>query len=107
VEANKRSRMMSANISDPLGDKDSVAPSQADTLVDRDDCVGLSTATGRPLPNHKPSALKSMAFNFVSQAPQLLPVKYTDDSIIPVPVLVAKTETDEEGAKAEYVSTFV
>jgi hypothetical protein len=43
------------------------------------------TATGGPMPTYRPSAYVSM--NMYS-APQHLPQKYTDESIIPVVVLV-------------------
>lgn len=46
----------------------------------------------------KPSGLANMpgGVGFTPQAPQFLPVKFNDDSIIPVPVLMAKSEAKGE-----------
>ena len=68
-------------------DTASVAPSQAETLVDDADLQHF-TATGRPMPPYNPSGWANLSGAFVAQAPQHLPYKYTDDSLIPVPVIM-------------------
>lgn len=76
----------------------SVAGSQADTLVSQDDPTLRFTATGRPMRADKPSGLANMpgGMGFTPVAPQFLPVKFNDDNIIPVPVLVARGEAQAE-----------
>jgi len=69
----------------------SIAPSQADTLVD-DDAGQRFTATGRPMPAYKPSAWGNMTDGFVAQAPQYMPHKFTDDSLIHVTVILKSEE---------------
>ncbi|KAL8663692.1 MAG: hypothetical protein Q9202_003638 [Teloschistes flavicans] len=44
------------------------------------------TATGRPMPAYAPSALANMSADPLSQAPQFLPQKFTDDSILTIPI---------------------
>ena len=79
---------------DLSADAVSMAPSQADTLVD-DDASQRFTATGRPMPAYKPSAWGNMTDGFVAQAPQHLPHQFTDDSIIPVTVILKSEEVSE------------
>jgi hypothetical protein len=56
------------------------------------------TATGRPIPAFKASALQSMGGDMYS-LPQLLPKQYTDDSIIPAIVTNVIPEEKPEGEK--------
>jgi len=51
-----------------------------------EDSIMRFTATGRPMPGFKASNLQSMGGDMFS-LPQLLPKRYTDDSIIPVIVV--------------------
>jgi hypothetical protein len=50
---------------------------------DETDAIQRFTATGKPMPTYKPSALVNLG---MYGAPQYLPQRYTDDSIIPVVV---------------------
>ena len=68
-------------------DAASIAPSQAETLVE-DGGMERFTATGRPMPPYKPSAWANMSGSFVANSPQHLPYKFTDDSLVPVPVIM-------------------
>ncbi len=72
----------------------SIASSQAETLVD-DDATQRFTATGRPMPAYKPTAWGNMTVGFAAQVPQHLPHRFTDDSIIPVPVMLKSEEEPE------------
>jgi len=83
-------------------DTASIAPSQAETLVDGD-YTERFTATGRPMPAYKPSAWANMSGGFVANAPQHMPHKFTDDSIMPVPVMLKAVD----GAPQKRTSSFV
>jgi len=87
----QESKSGSANIN---ADTVSIAPSQAETLVD-DDATQRFTATGRPMPAYKPTAWGNMTDGFTAQAPQHLPHMFTDDSIIPVTVILKSEESPE------------
>jgi len=69
-----------------------------------EDSIMRFTATGRPMPGFKASNLQSMAGDMFS-LPQLLPKRYTDDSIIPVivvdviPAKKAEVSLEEEAKK--------
>ena len=75
-------------------DTASIAPSQADTLVDDSDLQRF-TATGRPIPAYKSSAWANMSGGFVAAAPQHMPYKFTDDSLIPVPVIMGEAPGED------------
>ncbi|KAI9753452.1 MAG: hypothetical protein M1835_000991 [Candelina submexicana] len=83
--------------SDTTVETASVAPSEATTLVpDQNDGMQRFTATGRPMPNYNPSALASGFYGpFGGEAVQHLPSKFTDDSIIHVPIPVDESSTSE------------
>jgi hypothetical protein len=63
---------------------------QASTLDD--DAKLRFTATGRPMPTFKPSAMANMSGSMYI-APQHLPQRYTDESIIPVIVKLSQPTT--------------
>lgn len=67
-----------------------------------EDSIMRFTATGRPMPGFKASNLQSMGGDMFS-LPQLLPKRYTDDSIIPAIVVdvipAKKAEALEEATK--------
>ncbi|KAL8895325.1 MAG: hypothetical protein Q9192_003702, partial [Flavoplaca navasiana] len=75
------------------------SPSASSTPIPKhDDTVSLAqdtdamqrfTATGRPKPEYNPSALGNIPSDFVPQAPQYLPQKFTDDSILKIPIPVS------------------
>lgn len=70
----------------------SIAPSQADTLVNHDSTQAFS-AIGRLQPAYKSSGMANLnEGGFVANAPQHLPHAFTDESIIPVPVRLHTTE---------------
>jgi hypothetical protein len=85
----------------PSDDSNSIAVSQKETLVNQGDPTLCFTATGRPMQVNKPSGLANMpgGIGFTPEAPQFLPVKFNDDDIIPVPVLVANSEPKVEERK--------
>ena len=90
----KRRQGSKVGSADTPADTASIAPSQAETLVD-DSATQRFTATGRPMPEYKPTAWGNMTDGFVAQAPQHLPHKFTDDSIIPVTVILRAEEVEE------------
>lgn len=65
---------------------------------DNEEALMSFTATGRPIPAFKASALQSMSGDMYS-LPQLLPKQYTDDSIIPAIVTNVIPEEKPEGEK--------
>jgi hypothetical protein len=66
--------------------------------LDDDDLMHF-TATGRPVPQFRGSALSSLGGHMYT-APQLLPKRYTDDSIIPAIITgVIPAENKVEGSK--------
>ena len=73
----------------------------ADDAVAKDPSLQSFTATGRPIPHPKDSrngrALNSMgvAESWGAGAPNLLPVKFTDDSIISIPVMPSAENADQ------------
>ncbi|KAI4253661.1 MAG: hypothetical protein L6R42_007491 [Xanthoria sp. 1 TBL-2021] len=73
-----------------------VSPSteENDTAQLAQDTDGMQrfTATGRPMPSYNPSALGNMPSSFVGQAPQFLPQKFTDDSVLMNPVPMSAFE---------------
>ena len=62
-----------------------IASSIAEQQLD-DEAIQNFTATGRPMPTFKASGLSSLSGNMYS-VPQLLPTRYTDESIIPAIVV--------------------
>lgn len=66
----------------------SSSASSKSTLYDTD-CYERFTATGRPMPGYHRSAWSS-ACMFGPTAPDFLPFRFTDDSIIPVVVRVCE-----------------
>ncbi|TVY22730.1 hypothetical protein LHYA1_G008461 [Lachnellula hyalina] len=68
--------------------------------IDEEAVGGLEnfTATGRPMPVFKHSALQSMGGDMFS-LPQLLPRQYTDDSIIPAIVTNVIRKSEGNGKK--------
>ena len=72
----------------------SIAPSQAETLVN-DSPTQAFSAIGRPQPAYKSSGMANLnGSGFVANAPQHLPHAFTDESIIPVPVRLQTTEEE-------------
>ena len=63
-----------------------------------EDAMQRFTATGRPAPKFKHSGLQNLGGDGYT-SPQLLPRRYTDDSIIPA--IVTDVETFEKSAEAE------
>jgi len=63
-----------------------------------EDALMHFTATGRPVPGFKPSALQNLGGHMYT-APQLLPKRYTDDSIIPA--IVTNVIPSEKTKQAE------
>lgn len=58
------------------------------------------------MPAYKPSGLRNMADSSVAQAPQFLPMKFTDDSILNIPIPYSaiyppQGEEDKEREKKE------
>ncbi|MCJ1227917.1 hypothetical protein MMC12_004576 [Toensbergia leucococca] len=81
----------------------SIAPSQADTLVD-DDATQRFTATGRPQPPYKASGLANLASGTGAACePQFLPHQFNDESIIPVSVRLRTDEAQPEQKKSNGV----
>ncbi|KAI9894546.1 MAG: hypothetical protein M1814_001900 [Vezdaea aestivalis] len=85
----------------PASDVASVMPSEATTMVNEPDMQRF-TATGRPMKKEEISSLGNMSFDFMGQAPQNLPWRFTDDDIISVPVPIednaaAGTEAKKKG----------
>ena len=77
-----------------------------------EDSLMRFTATGRPIPGFKVSGLQSMGGDMHSQ-PQLLPKRYTDDSIIPaivVDVIPSQKLVEEEernkGRRGSFLKKF-
>lgn len=70
-----------------------IVDTEAESALD-DDAVMRFTATGRPMPTYKPSALESLGYNMFTAPPlQHLPQRYTDESIIPVIVKLGQKST--------------
>jgi hypothetical protein len=67
--------------------------------LDEDDLMHF-TATGRPVPQFKGSALASLGGHMYT-APQLLPKRYTDDSIIPAIITGVIPSENKAKDKAE------
>ncbi|KAE9372074.1 hypothetical protein N431DRAFT_439190 [Stipitochalara longipes BDJ] len=66
-----------------------------------EDALMHFTATGRPVPQYKGSALASLGGHMYT-APQLLPKRYTDDSIIPAIITdVIPAENKNKNAEGE------
>ncbi|KAI9709621.1 MAG: hypothetical protein M1812_007669 [Candelaria pacifica] len=86
----------------------SLAPSEATTLVpEENDGMQRFTATGRPMPQYSPSALASGFHGPLGgEAVQHLPMKFTDESIITVPIPIdepspcPETNIIKEGKKS-------
>jgi len=73
------------------------------------DSVQRFTATGRPMPAFKANALQSMGGDLHSM-PQLLPKRYTDDSIIPaivVDIIPSRKTTEEDEKKKGRRASFL
>jgi len=66
-------------------DGEPLIPVSSHTELDEND-IQHFTATGRPLPSFKSSGLANLGGGMYT-APQLLPTRYTDDSIIPAIVI--------------------
>ncbi|KAL8649291.1 MAG: hypothetical protein Q9226_005638 [Calogaya cf. arnoldii] len=67
-------------------------------LAQDTDAMQRFTATGRPMPSYNPSALGNMPSDFTSQAPQFLPQKFTDESVLVIPVPLSALEAEEASA---------
>lgn len=63
---------------------------------EEDDALQRFTVTGRPMPAYKPSALENLG---MWNAPQFLPQRFTDDSVVPV-VVILKEKADPLSTKA-------
>ncbi|KAL8668891.1 MAG: hypothetical protein Q9168_006500 [Polycauliona sp. 1 TL-2023] len=74
---------------------------ETEPLVQDTDAMQRFTAIGKPKPQYKPSALGNMTSNFVGQAPQFLPQKFTDDSIIAVPIRLSALEDPLAGSDGD------
>lgn len=88
-------------VSSPVQSYDSdFEPLISSTVELDEDSIMRFTATGRPIPGFKASALQSMGGDMYS-LPQLLPKRYTDDSIIPAIVVdvIPSQKTIEEQEK--------
>ena len=82
------------------------APSNVEVLDE--DSMMRFTATGRPMPSFKQSARQSMGGDMFS-LPQLLPKRYTDDSIIPAIVvdIIPSQKTIEEQERKKAKNSFM
>jgi hypothetical protein len=91
--------------SDTASDAETLVPQQG---VD-EESMQRFTATGRPAPRFKSSGLQSLGGDTYS-LPQLLPRRYTDDSIIPAIVTDVvpseKTAQEEAGKKKGFLGRF-
>jgi hypothetical protein len=85
-------------------------PANFESGITQDDLMHF-TATGRPAPKFKASALMSLGAGDSYTMPQLLPKRYTDDSIIPAIVVnilrspkpVVSTEVQEGGKRKSFL----
>ncbi|KAL8711137.1 MAG: hypothetical protein Q9225_007174 [Loekoesia sp. 1 TL-2023] len=66
-----------------------VSPSETEGLTQDTEAMQRFTATGRPMPTYKSSSLANFTGDSSSQAPQFLPQKFTDGSIITIPIPLA------------------
>ncbi|KAI4219662.1 MAG: hypothetical protein LQ349_008291 [Xanthoria aureola] len=73
-----------SNNHDNFEDGTETAPLAQDT-----DAMQRFTATGRPKPSYNPSALGNLPSAFTHQAPQFLPQRFTDDSVLLIPIPVS------------------
>ncbi|KAL8742998.1 MAG: hypothetical protein Q9190_004593 [Brigantiaea leucoxantha] len=76
----------------PSSSSPDTSPSSETEALTRDtDAMQRFTATGRPMPTYTPSALANTATGTsIAEAPQFLPVKFTDDSILTIPIPLSK-----------------
>lgn len=102
-----------SNISQPSNHYDSdaeplIAPYRSSNSLD-DDSFLRFTATGRPVPAFKHSSLQGLGAENMYCLPQLLPRRYTDESIIPAIIVdvIPKTVPSSPTPKKGSLNTFI